>query len=707
MADTGMDSSSGHSRPKFWKPGTDVPPSVISEERHGPEVEGSSSFVYNANVSLSIDQQRQHLPIFRYRLHLLYLLEKFQTVIVIGETGSGKSTQIPQYLLEAGWAAGGRVVAITQPRRVAAITVATRVADERGTKIGQDVGYAVRFEDCCDSARTRLKFLTDGLLVREMMSDPLLSKYSVVMLDEAHERSLNTDIVIGLLKKIQKKRPELRIIVASATLDAAKVYEFFNTNKDSDRSKDTVAALSVEGRTFPVDVFYAIDPVPDYIKATVETVMKIHHTEGNGDVLAFLTGMEEVGNVVRLLIEEARKLGTDGMKMKVLPMYGSLPGSEQLKVFERTPRNTRKIVVATNIAEASITINGIVYVVDCGFVKLCAYNPKCGVNSLVVVPISQASAEQRAGRAGRVRSGKVYRLYTEEVFQNLPNATVPEMQRSDMAPVIVQLKALGIDNILRFDFLSSPPAENVIRSLELLFALGALDENCHLTQPLGFKMAEFPLSPAFSKVLLTAEEFGCSEEAAVIAAITQIQNVFVIPPKQKADAERARRKFSVAEGDHITLLNVFRAFVASGNSSRWCKEHFLNYRGLCRANELRDQLVRMMKRAKVKIVSCGDDVDCLRRCLVVGLFANAARYHSSGVFKTIRDEFELHIHPTSVLYTESPPAYVLFTEVVNSTKDYMRDVTVIKSEWLYELAPHYYEFGTERQISEKRARLGV
>lgn len=643
------------------------------------------------------------MPIFQYRSHILYLLEKYQTLIIIGETGCGKSTQIPQYLLEAGWTVGERVVAITQPRRVAAITVATRVAEERGCMLGHDVGYAVRFEDCCD-VTTRLKFLTDGLLLREMMSDPLLSKYSVVMLDEAHERNLYTDIAIGLLKKIQKKRPELRIIVASATLDAERVFEFFNRNQTTDRSKDTVAALSVEGRTFPVEIFYALDPLPDYIKATVETVMKIHRSEGSGDVLAFLTGMEEVDNVVRLLIDEAKSLPKDAMRMRILPMYGSLPGSEQLKIFERTPKHTRKVVVATNIAEASITINGIVYVVDCGFVKLCAYNPKCGINSLVVVPVSQASAEQRAGRAGRVRSGKVYRLYTEDSYSRLPKATVPEMQRSDMAPVILQLKALGIDNILRFDFLSPPPAENVVHSLELLYALHALDKSCHLTRPLGVEMAEFPLSPPFSKVLLASEEFGCSEEVSAIAAMVQIQNVYVFPPKQKAEAERARRKFSVAEGDHITLLNVFRAFVDSGKSSRWCKDNFVNFRGLNRAVELKDQLVRMMKRAKVKMVSCGDDVDAVRRCLTMGLFANAAQYHPSGVYKTIRDEFVLCIHPMSVLYTEQPAPYVLFTEVVNSTKDFMMDVTVIKAEWLYELAPHYYEFGTERQIAEKRAR---
>ncbi|KAJ8303288.1 hypothetical protein KUTeg_019684 [Tegillarca granosa] len=295
--------------------------------------------------------------------------------------------------------------------------------------------------------------------------------------------------------------------------------DFFNNNPTDDKSLDTAAILSVEGRVFPVDIHYTLDPVPDYLKSSVDTAMKIHHNEGPGDMLIFLTGQDEVENVVRLLIDEAKRLPKDVQRMKVLPMYGSLPASEQMKVFERTPRNTRKMVVATNIAETSITINGIVY------------------KSLVIVPVSQASADQRAGRAGRVRAGKAYRLYTvqefpdksliqyhgvpssikdlvsqrsqinpefEEDFSKLPAATVPEMQRSDLAPVVLQMKALGISNVLRFHFLSPPPAENMVRGLELLYALGGLDDNGNLTSPLGLQMAEFPLPPMFAKMLLVS-----------------------------------------------------------------------------------------------------------------------------------------------------------------------------------------------------------
>ncbi|XP_064641577.1 probable ATP-dependent RNA helicase DHX35 [Lineus longissimus] len=694
--------------PKFWKPGTPAPSERLSEERISNDTsqEGSgSAIIHNPNASLSVEQQRQRLPVFNHRNNILYLLEKYSTVVIVGETGCGKSTQIPQYLLEAGWAAEKWKIGVTQPRRVAVVTVANRVAEERGVILGDEVGYAIRFDDCWDEQKTKIKFMTDGLLVREMMKDPLLSKYSVVMLDEAHERTLHTDIIIGLLKKIQKKREDLRLIVASATLDAEAFCDFFNQNNTKDRSKDTAVIFSIEGRMYPVDVHYSLDPLPNYLTAMVETIVKIHKSEKSGDVLAFLTGQDEVDHVVRLLIEHAKKIPKNEEKMKILPMYGGLPSSEQFKVFERTPRFTRKIVVATNIAEASITINGIVYVVDCGFVKLKAFNAKTGTESLVIVPTSQASAEQRAGRAGRIRSGKAYRLYTESDYETLAANTIPEMQRTSLAPVILQLKALGIDNVLRFSFLSPPPAQNMVRGLELLYALGALDDGARLTSTLGLKMAELPLPPMFSKMLLASGEFGCSEEAITIAAMMQIQNVFFTPSNQKVASNRAKRKFSVEEGDHMTMLNVYNAFIKYKKNAQWCHENYLNFKGLTRATEIRQQLVTLMKRADVPLVSCGDDVTTIRRCITAGFFPNAARLHYTGEYLTVRDEHTLTIHPTSVLYAVDPPKWVVFGEVIQTSKEFMRDITVIESSWLYELAPHFYNFGTDREVAVKRAKL--
>ncbi|XP_028667591.1 probable ATP-dependent RNA helicase DHX35 isoform X2 [Erpetoichthys calabaricus] len=692
---------------KFWKPGAEGPGVHLSEERELPGETGGPPVIFNPNAALSIEKQRQKLPVFQHRNHILYMLEIYQTVVIVGETGCGKSTQIPQYLLEAGWAAEGKVVGITQPRRVAAISVAGRVAEERGAMLGHEVGYTIRFDDCSDPQTTRIKFLTDGMLVREMMSDPLLKKYSVLMLDEAHERTLYTDISIGLLKKIQKKRGDLRLIVASATLDAEKFKEFYNQNESGDPSKDTCGILTVEGRTHPVDIFYSMSPFPDYVKASVDTVMKIHESDERGDILVFLTGQEEVEGVATMLREQARALSRTGMKthLRVLPMYAGLPYSEQMKVFERVPPTVRKVIVATNIAETSITVNGIVFVVDCGFVKLRAYNPKTAIESLVVVPISQASANQRAGRAGRNRSGKCFRLYTEESFEKLPLSTVPEMQRANLAPVILQLKALGIDNVLRFSFLSPPPAQSMVQALELLYALGGLDEQGQLTEPLGFRMAEFPLSPMFAKMLLESGNFGCSEEMLSIAAMMQIQNILLIPPNQKKAAAIEHRKFSVKEGDHLTMLNIYEAFIKNNKSSQWCKERFLNYKGLQRAVTVREQLQRMLAKFKVPKTSSEGDPDVILRCIVSGFFANAARLHYTGTYRTLRDDHELHIHPTSVLYVERPPKWVVFNEIIQTSQYFMRDVTVVESSWLVELAPHYYQEGTHLSFANKKAKV--
>ncbi|CAG8537231.1 15639_t:CDS:10, partial [Acaulospora morrowiae] len=639
---------------------------------------------------LSIQQQRKRLPIYKSRDHILYLVERYQTTIIVGQTGSGKTTQLPQYLNEAGWTAGGRIVACTQPRRVAATTVAGRVAAEMNVKLGEEVGYSIRFEECYDPAKTCIKYMTDGMLFRETFLDPLLSQYSVIMIDEAHERSLYTDLLLGILKKIMKKRPELRIVVSSATLDADAFYEYFNTNTTNDPNRDNASIISLEGRMFPVDIHYLEESCSDYVETAIQTVFDIHVKLPPGDILVFMTGRDEIDRTVGEISERAATLPRSATKILPLPIYAGLSTEQQLQIFETTPHNTRKVVVATNIAEASITVEGIVYIIDCGFVKLRAYNPKTGMESLTVVPISKASAQQRAGRAGRVGPGKAYRLYTEESFHELKDASVPEIQRSNLAQVILHLKALGIDNVLRFDFLTPPPAELMMRALELLYSLKALDDYGRLTMPLGMQLAEFPVDPMLGKILLDSYKFQCAEEMLSIAAMLSVQNVFVM--NSSAPAEEERRKFAVEEGDHITLLNVFNAFVTRGKkSARWCHEHCLNFRALSRALSIRQQLRKYLVRFEVPIESCGNDTVKIRKCLVSGYFSQAAKMMPDGSFRTIRDNVVLHIHPSSILFTRNAP-WVIFHEVVETTKPFMRDLTVIEPSWLTELAPHFYEF---------------
>uniref|UniRef100_A0A8R1TXJ8 RNA helicase n=1 Tax=Onchocerca volvulus TaxID=6282 RepID=A0A8R1TXJ8_ONCVO len=655
-------------RPVFLKPSDDD----TSDNRNGPLIledriteEKSNVVIHNPFLSLSIQQQRSRLPIFKYRNHIIYLLEKYRVLIIVGETGCGKSTQVPQYLMEAGWASDGRKIGVTQPRRIAAVTLANRVAEEKSCRLGTDVGYVVRFDDMTDSA-TKIKYMTDGILLREFMSDPLLTQYSILMIDEAHERSINTDVTLGLLRKIIMIRKDLRIIVSSATLDAILFRDFFELNDTDDKNKNITSIISVEGHIHPVTVYFTRNPVPDYIQKTVETVLDIHKNEQPGDVLVFLTGQDE------------------------------------LKAFDSTPHGTRKVVVATNIAETSLTIPGIAYVIDCGFVKLRVMNPENHFESLMKLPISQASAQQRTGRAGRIRPGKCYRLYPQKEYDKLLVNTIPEMQRLNLTAVILLLKALGIHNVLRFNYLSRPPSSAMVEGLQSLYYLGALSKDGLLTNPLGIQMTEFPLPPQHSKTLLCSGELGCSEEIATIIAMLQIQDVFMKPSRCRHQAELMKRNFSVEEGDHFTLLNVFANFIQNSKSKQWCVKHFLNYRGLCRAEAIRNQLLNLLKRHNIPIKSCKEngELKSILRCLVKGFFSQAAYYHYSGDYVTVRNEYHFKVYKGSaIMYKKEFPKWVIFTEVL---QDSIRDISVIEPEWLYQLVPEYYEFGTDGEIARRR-----
>lgn len=392
-------------------------------------------------------------------------------------------------------------------------------------------------------------------------------------------------------------------------------------------------------------------------------------------------------------------------KLFVLPFYASLPTTDQLKVFQAFPRSVRKVVVATNIAEASVTITGISFVVDCGFFKTRYFNPKTGIDSLVIVPITKASAAQRAGRAGRTKSGHAFRLYPETEYEKLIQFTPPEIERVALPSVILQLKALGINNVVKFDFLTPPPELNVISSFDILFALQAIDEEGNMTDPLGLQMAEFPLNPAFSKMLLVSEKFGCSEEILTITAILQVQNIFSLPGggQRAQQARRAKHNLSVEEGDLITYLNVFRKFLKAGQIKSWSDRNYLHYKGLLRAVEIRNRLKSILRKFNIRLVST-NDVEAICKCIVAGFFTNAAQMCPDGIYRTIRGNHELYIHPTSVIFTmKRPPKFIVFTEVLHTTKEFMKDITAIKASWLYELAPHYYEFGTEREILERKS----
>uniref|UniRef100_A0A182UC60 RNA helicase n=1 Tax=Anopheles melas TaxID=34690 RepID=A0A182UC60_9DIPT len=655
---------------------------------------GGKKSSFGRKTDMSLVEQRQSLPIYKLRDDLIKAVTDNQILIVIGETGSGKTTQITQYLAESGFIARGKI-GCTQPRRVAAMSVAKRVAEEYGCRLGQEVGYTIRFEDCT-SQETVIKYMTDGMLLRECLVDFDLKSYSVIMLDEAHERTIHTDVLFGLLKQAVQKRPELKLIVTSATLDAVKFSQYFFE----------APIFTIPGRTFPVEILYTKEPETDYLDASLITVMQIHLREPPGDVLLFLTGQEEIDTACEILYERMKSLGPDVPELIILPVYSALPSEMQTRIFDPAPPGSRKVVIATNIAETSLTIDGIYYVVDPGFVKQKVYNSKTGMDSLVVTPISQAAAKQRAGRAGRTGPGKAYRLYTERAYRDemLPTP-VPEIQRTNLATTVLQLKTMGINDLLHFDFMDAPPVESLVMALEQLHSLSALDNEGLLTR-LGRRMAEFPLEPNLSKLLIMSVALQCSDEVLTIVSMLSVQNVFYRPKDKQALADQKKAKFNQIEGDHLTLLAVYNSWKNNKFSNAWCYENFVQIRTLKRAQDVRKQLLGIMDRHKLDVVSAGKNTVRVQKAICSGFFRNAAKKDPQEGYRTLVDSQVVYIHPSSALFNRQPE-WVVYHELVQTTKEYMREVTTIDPKWLVEFAPAFFRFSDPTKLSKfkKNQRL--
>jgi HrpA-like RNA helicase len=509
-------------------------------------------------------KKTSQLPIYLKENEILDMIASNSISIVQGETGSGKTTQLPLMLAKKFPQAK---IAITQPRRVAAVSLARRVAKEYGCKLGDDVGYSVRF-DSKKCLKTRILFMTDGMLLREFLNDSKLSKYSILILDEVHERSLRTDVLLGLIMNLIKSSKRLKLVLMSATLDKDKLNKFLNA-----------PIMEIPGRTFPISTFYSKETLKDPINSALITIFQIHQDYGKGDILVFLPGQEEILDLERLVIQTAKDLDLKYGPIVPLPFYAALPTESQCLVFDKLDSGARKVILATNIAETSITIPGISYVVDTGLVKVREYFPRLGMESLSIAPVSQASANQRKGRAGRVGPGTCFRLFTEDNFSSLERESSPEIKRVNISSVILLLKTLKVEDVTAFPYLDPPPRDAIVGALENLFILGALDEKGQVSK-LGIKMASFPLDPVYSRILIESGSHGVVNEVASIIALLSIDSIFYSPRDKREEAAEAKKKFISFDGDHITLLNVLQEFISCKGGNEWCSMNFISYRSL-------------------------------------------------------------------------------------------------------------------------------
>jgi ATP-dependent RNA helicase DHR2 len=688
---------------------------------------------------------RQALPLWTRQDDIRRILRHKDVLLLVGETGSGKSTQVPQFLYQEKWCqrrkvkvkAGegeamqevsvGGMVAVTQPRRVAATTLAHRVSREAGTPLnGGDgkgpvskglVGYSVRFDHRVPPG-TRIKYLTEGMLLQELLRDPHLRQYSAVIVDEIHERSVDVDLLSGFLKQIVlgdkagRGGIPLKVVIMSATANVKSIRNFFSgTNPNSSDAGSgptpepttSVEYLQIEGRQFPVDVVHTAKPVPDIQDTLLKTIFRLHTEEalsdkhGKKDILAFLTGQEEIESAQKLIEEYASTLGPKVPKIKVFPLFGQLSMEAQHEAFQPIKGGfTRKIVLATNIAETSVTVPGVRYVIDCGKAKVKQFRARLGMESLLAKPISKSSAIQRTGRAGREGPGKCFRLYTEETYETLQKTDLPEILRTDLLSAILTMKARGIDDVLSFPLMDPPEIESVEKALVHLHVLSALDDDGSITET-GRKMVQFPVSPPFARVIIAASDpkYDCLLEAIdIISCITAGEDIFMQLRSEEAkeEAEEYRKELARREGDLLTYLTTIQLYTAeNADRLKWCKDRKINIRNMKQALNIRKQLRGLCVRHNMMEQPPADPqpfmpispekAALIIQCFLRGFALKTAILAPDNSYITAHGKHVVAIHPASVLHGQKKEA-IMFLEHVYTQKNYAKKVSAIQATWI-------------------------
>ena len=676
-------------------------------------------------------EHKHSLPIRQFKDDLVKAVNDNRCVIVTGETGCGKTTQLPQYLLEQVKTFCNGVIGVTQPRRMAAISVARRVSREQNCTLGHRVGYQVRFDDST-TPDTMIKYMTDGCLLRELLDDPALSRYGIIVLDEAHERSLATDILFGLMKDlldrevdqpIPSRKSSLRVVIMSATLDVQKFSKFFNS----------CPIFTIPGRVFPVDINYCCSNETfntknlTYVSQVTRVVMEIHLDQPPGDLLVFLTGQQEIEMVCDKIFKAAESIdyeydvqSKEVKGMAILPLYGSLPTEQQQQVFKPSDNQIRRVIVSTNIAATSVTVDGVVYVIDSGYVKQMLYNPRTGLDILDIVPISKSEAAQRAGRAGRTSPGQCYRLYSDSFYSDMKEDTVPEIQRTSLTSVVLQLKCVGIGNVIEFRYLDPPEERMILEALRQLYYFEAIDDNGTVTV-LGKQIVEFPLQPSLARILIRSKQLDCIEAAVPIVSMLSVEDVFIRPSNKKDASEailihKELKEVGGQTSDFATLLAIYQLASRSSNQRRWCSKHFIHWRALKSANSIHKQLEGILSRQTIDLVQDPDILSAsiserLRQSLCYGLFCNAARLGPSRRnFKTMDGHgTTAYLHPGSTLFgQEEILDWVVYNEIIDTAKTYMRTVCPVKYAWLKDLLPRLHEIDVYKLSDcEKRRRTSL